>query len=81
MQLRPSVSPGADSCLGSGRSYVTDPGTVHPMSRRTMSRILHRVAIGYEYTKSGRQPQCLGPSFLGVSRPRTRGMYRTTLCL
>lgn len=61
MQLRPLVSRGADSCLEPGRSYVTDPGTVHSMSRRTVSRILHQVDIGFEYTNIGRQPQFLAP--------------------
>jgi hypothetical protein len=60
MNDRPPASRGANSCLGPGRSYVTDPGTVYPMSRRTVSRILHRVDIGFEYTKIGRHPQFAG---------------------
>jgi hypothetical protein len=80
MNDRPPASRAANSCLGPGRSYVTDPGTVHPMSRRTVSRIFHRVDIGFEYTKIGRQLQFLGPSLLGVSWPMMEGMYGMTLC-
>jgi hypothetical protein len=80
MQLHPSVSPGADSRLEPGRSYVTGRTFVHPMSRRTTVRILHRIIIGSEYTKTGGQPQCLSPSLLGVSRPMMEGMYGMTLC-
>jgi hypothetical protein len=88
MNDRPPASRGANSCLGPGRSYVADPGTGHPMSRRTMGRILHRVDIIFEhikieifeYTKIERKLQCLGPSFLGVSWPGMEDMYGMTLC-